>query len=89
MTELILTPFDWAPELPRGLRPRPRVRWALEEAGLPYRVETLSISDRGTHLKTELRGRWRSFLAPPSLAQTFEHVRVFVRSYPWHLLANM
>src|SRR4051812_46901929 len=41
MGELILTTFDWVPELPRGYVRDIRIRWALEEAGLPYRVETV------------------------------------------------
>ena len=40
MTDLILTTFDWVPEFPRGYVRDIRVRWALEEAGLPYRVES-------------------------------------------------
>src|SRR5579871_721041 len=47
MGELILTTFDWVPELPRGYVRDLRVRWALEEAGLPYRVESTSFRDRG------------------------------------------
>jgi glutathione S-transferase len=39
MGDLVLTTFDWVPELPRGCVRDIRVRWALEEAGLPYRVE--------------------------------------------------
>ncbi|HYI27719.1 MAG TPA: glutathione S-transferase family protein [Bradyrhizobium sp.] len=39
MGELILTTFDWVPEMPRGYVRDLRVRWALEETGLPYRVE--------------------------------------------------
>jgi hypothetical protein len=38
MADLILTTFDWVPELPRGFVRDLRVRWALKEAGLPYRV---------------------------------------------------
>jgi glutathione S-transferase len=38
MADLILTTFDWVRELPRGFVRDLRVRWALEEAGLPYRV---------------------------------------------------
>jgi glutathione S-transferase len=50
MTELILTTFDWVPEPPRGLVRDLRIRWALEEAGLPYRVESVPFEDRGpTH----------------------------------------
>lgn len=40
MVDLILTTFDWVPETPRGYVRDIRVRWALEEAGLPYRVES-------------------------------------------------
>ncbi len=46
MTDLILTTFDWVPETPRGFVRDLRVRWALEEAGLPYRVESVSFRDR-------------------------------------------
>src|SRR3546814_20690383 len=46
MSELILTTYDWVPEPPRGLVRDLRVRWALEEAGLPYRVESPSFRDR-------------------------------------------
>ena len=34
MGELILTTYDWVPDLPRGYVRDLRVRWALEEAGL-------------------------------------------------------
>ncbi len=47
MTNLILTTFDWVPEPPRGYVRDLRVRWALEEAGLPYRVNSLPFRDRG------------------------------------------
>jgi glutathione S-transferase len=47
MAELILTTYDWVPELPRGFVRDLRVRWALEEAGLPYRVESTPFRDRG------------------------------------------
>jgi glutathione S-transferase len=46
MGELVLTTFDWVPELPRGYVRDLRVRWALEEAGLPYRVESVPFGDR-------------------------------------------
>ena len=41
--DLILTTFDWVPEMPRGFVRDLRVRWALEEAGLPYRVASTHI----------------------------------------------
>lgn len=47
MSEIILTTYDWVPEAPRGHVRDLRVRWALEEAGLPYRVATTPFKDRG------------------------------------------
>ena len=46
MADLILTTFDWVPEMPRGFVRDLRVRWALEEAGLPYRVESVPFRER-------------------------------------------
>ena len=46
MADLILTTFDWVPEPPRGYVRDLRVRWALEEARLPYRVESVPFRDR-------------------------------------------
>ena len=46
MGELTLTTFDWVPEPPRGYVRDLRVRWALEEAGLPYRVESTPFRAR-------------------------------------------
>jgi glutathione S-transferase len=46
MVDLILTTFDWVPEMPRGYVRDLRVRWALEEAGLPYRVESVPFRAR-------------------------------------------
>ena len=47
MSELVLTTFDWVPEFPRGYVRDLRVRWALEEAGLPYRVAGVGFRKRG------------------------------------------
>jgi glutathione S-transferase len=47
MNDLILTTYDWVPEMPRGYVRDVRVRWALEEAALPYRVESTPFRDRG------------------------------------------
>lgn len=47
MAELVLTTYDWVPPPPRGYVRDLRVRWALEEAGLPYRVESTPFKDRG------------------------------------------
>jgi glutathione S-transferase len=46
MVDLILTTFDWVPAMPRGYVRDIRVRWALEEAGLPYRVESVPFRAR-------------------------------------------
>jgi glutathione S-transferase len=46
MAELVLTTFNWVPEMPRGFVRDLRVRWALEEAGLPYRVESVPFDKR-------------------------------------------
>jgi glutathione S-transferase len=46
MADLILTTFDWVPEMPRGYVRDLRVRWALEEAGLPYRVHSVPFRVR-------------------------------------------
>ncbi|MCK1652162.1 glutathione S-transferase family protein [Bradyrhizobium sp. 149] len=47
MPDLTLTTFNWVPELPRGFVRDLRVRWALEEAALPYRVASVPFDDRG------------------------------------------
>ncbi len=47
MTELTLTTFAWVPEAPRGHVRDLRVRWALEEAELPYRIATVPRREEG------------------------------------------
>jgi glutathione S-transferase len=46
MTELVLTTVERVPEELRGYVRDLRVRWALEEAGLAYRIATVSTRDR-------------------------------------------
>ncbi|MDB5451690.1 MAG: Glutathione S-transferase domain [Caulobacteraceae bacterium] len=46
MNELVLITYDWVPPPPRGFVRDLRIRWALEEAGLPYRVESTPFRDR-------------------------------------------
>jgi glutathione S-transferase len=46
LNTLVLTTYDWVPDAPRGFVRDIRVRWALEEAGLPYRVESTPFRDR-------------------------------------------
>ena len=47
MADLTLITYDWVPPPPRGYVRDLRVRWALEEAGLPYRVASTPFADRG------------------------------------------
>ncbi len=47
MAEIVLTTFNWVPEFPRGYVRDLRIRWALEEARLPYRVEGLAFEIGG------------------------------------------
>lgn len=47
MSEIVLYTYDWVPEPPRGFVRDVRLRWALEEAGLPYRVASTPFKDRG------------------------------------------
>lgn len=47
MPDLTLITYDWVPPPPRGYVRDLRVRWALEEAGLPYRVASTPFNDRG------------------------------------------
>jgi len=46
MAGLTLTTFDWVPEAPRGYVRDLRIRWALEEAGLPYTIQSVPFRAR-------------------------------------------
>lgn len=41
--------LDWVPEGPRGFVRDLRLRWACEEASIPYRIETVAFDDRETN----------------------------------------
>ena len=41
--------YDWVPEGPRGFVRDLRLRWACEEAGLPYAVGAVAFEDRATN----------------------------------------
>jgi glutathione S-transferase len=49
MSELIIWTYDWVPKKPRGFVRDLRLRWACEEAGLPYTVRTIAFDDRATN----------------------------------------
>lgn len=38
--------YDWLPDAPRGHVRDLRLRWAMEEAGLPYRIATVPFEER-------------------------------------------
>lgn len=47
MKNLTITTFAWVPELPRGYVRDIRIRWALEEAALPYSLASVPFDERG------------------------------------------
>jgi glutathione S-transferase len=58
MTDLTVVTFDWVPEMPRGYVRDLRIRWALEEAGLPYQVRGIPFGDRtAEHLQHQPFGQ--------------------------------
>ena len=48
MSHIRLTAFKWVPSFAQGLVKDLRVRWALEEAGLPYAENLLNVGDHKT-----------------------------------------
>ncbi|TBW53347.1 glutathione S-transferase family protein [Marinobacter halodurans] len=58
MSELTIWTYDWVPEGPRGFVRDLRLRWACEEAGLPYAVQTVPFDGRETnHLSSQPFGQ--------------------------------
>jgi glutathione S-transferase len=49
MSELTIWTLDWVPEGPRGFVRDLRLRWACEEAGVPYAVRTVPFDGRETN----------------------------------------
>jgi glutathione S-transferase len=49
MSELTIWTYDWVPDGPRGFVRDLRLRWACEEAGLPYAVRTVPFDGRETN----------------------------------------
>lgn len=47
MPDIVIWTYDWVPQGPRGHVRDIRLRWALEEAGLPYAVATTPVDPRG------------------------------------------
>jgi len=58
MSEIVIWTLDWVPNGPRGFVRDMRLRWACEEAGLPYSVRTVAFEDRQTnHLEQQPYGQ--------------------------------
>jgi glutathione S-transferase len=58
MSELIIWTYDWVPDGPRGFVRDLRLRWACEEAGLAYSVQTVPFDGRETnHLERQPFGQ--------------------------------
>jgi len=58
MSELTIWTYDWVPEGPRGFVRDLRLRWACEEAGLPYAVGSIPFEGRATnHLEHQPFGQ--------------------------------
>lgn len=58
MSELIIWTYDWVPEGPRGFVRDLRLRWACEEAELPYAIRTVPFDGRETnHLEQQPFGQ--------------------------------
>ncbi|OYD23899.1 glutathione S-transferase family protein [Oceanimonas baumannii] len=58
MSELTIWTYDWVPEGPRGFVRDLRLRWACEEAGFPYVVQTIPFAERETnHLELQPFGQ--------------------------------
>lgn len=58
MHELTIWTYDWVPQFPRGFVRDLRLRWACEEAELPYTVQTVPFDDREiNHLASQPFGQ--------------------------------
>lgn len=58
MSDLIVWTYDWVPEGPRGFVRDVRLRWACEEAELPYTVRTVAFDGRdAAHLARQPFGQ--------------------------------
>ena len=53
VSELTIWTYDWVPDFPRGFVRDLRLRWACEEAELPYTVQTVAFDGRETNHLTQ------------------------------------
>lgn len=49
MSDITIWTLDWVPDGPRGFVRDLRLRWACEEAGLPYSIRTIAFEGRETN----------------------------------------
>ncbi|WP_018148990.1 glutathione S-transferase family protein [Henriciella marina] len=49
--------FDWVPEMARGHVRDLRPRWAMEEAGIPYRTTPVRVGNKGDYLDLQPYGQ--------------------------------
>lgn len=63
MATIKVSAFRWVPPFAQGLVRDLRVRWALEEAGLPYEERLLSFEDQ----KSESYRKWHPFAQVPAM----------------------
>jgi glutathione S-transferase len=59
MSKIVVTTYKWVPPIVQGLVRDLRVRWALEEAGLPYETRQIELKEKLTaeHLATQPFGQ--------------------------------
>lgn len=58
MSDITIWTLDWVPEGPRGFVRDLRLRWACEEAGLPYVTQSVPFDDRAAnHLERQPFGQ--------------------------------
>jgi len=55
---ITLSAFRWVPPLAQGLVRDVRVRWALEEAGIPYQERLIGPEDQSTAAYRALQTVW-------------------------------
>lgn len=65
MSSITVSAYNWVPPVARGLVRDLRVRWALEEAGLPYTAKLIGHEEK---LSAEYR-QWQPFSQVPAYAQ--------------------
>ncbi len=58
---ITVTAYDWVPPFAQGLVRDLRIRWALEEVGMPYRVELISIRRKPADYR-----QWQPFGQAPA-----------------------